>query len=66
MIYPLLIQILIISNFSDNMVLVNVDLNNAILDDVNFENDDPEIIIFVKRMAQRNRYKQHKTCKKNK
>lgn len=51
MIYPLLIQILIISNFSDNMVLVNVDLNNAILDDVNFENDDPEIIIFVKRMA---------------
>ena len=33
------------------MVLVNVDLNNAILDDVNFENDDPEIIIFVKRMA---------------
>ena len=51
MIYPLLIQILIISNFSDNMVLVNVDLNNAILDDANFENDDPEIIIFVKRMA---------------
>ena len=51
MIYSLLIQILIISNFSDNMVLVNVDLNNAILDDVNFENDDPEIIIFVKRMA---------------
>ena len=51
MIYPLLIQILIISNFSDNMVLVNVDLYNAILDDVNFENDDPEIIIFVKRMA---------------
>lgn len=51
MIYSLLIQILIISNFSDNMVLVNVDLNNAILDDVNFENDDPEIIIFVRRMA---------------
>lgn len=33
------------------MGLVNVDLNNAILDDVNFENDDPETIIYVRRMA---------------
>ena len=50
--------------FSDDMGLVNVYLNNVSLEDVNFDNDDPETIIHVKFMVWCNRYKQHKTCKK--
>ena len=49
---------------SDDMGLVNVDLNNFSLDDDNFDIFYPETIIPVRLMASCNRYKQHKACKK--
>ena len=50
--------------FSDDIGLAMVDLNDVSLDDDNFDNDDPEIIIHVRFMAGCNRYKQTKACKK--
>ena len=45
--------------FSDNMDLVNVYLNTVSLDDVNFDDDDPEtIIIYIRLMDRCNRNKQ--------
>ena len=45
--------------FSDNMDLVNVYLNTVSLDDVNFDDDDPEtIIIYIRLMDRYNRNKQ--------
>ena len=52
--------------FSDDMGLVNVDLNNFSLDDDNFDIVYPETIIPVRLMASCNRHKQHKACKKKK
>ena len=37
--------------FSDDMGLVNVDVNNVSLNNVNFDNDDPENIIHVTLIA---------------
>ena len=49
------------SFFSDDMGLVNVDLNKVSLDDVNFDNDDPETNVTF--MPWYNRSKQYKWCK---
>lgn len=49
--------------FSDDMGLVNVNLNVS-LDDVNFGDNDSETIIYVRFKAWRNRYKQSKAYKK--
>ena len=46
--------------FSDDMVLVNVDCNNVSLDDVNFDNDDPETMIHIRLMTWCDRYKQQR------
>ena len=46
------------------MGLVNVDLNNASLDDANFDNSDPETISYDRLMIWWNGYKQRKTSKK--
>ena len=48
---------------SDNMCILSVDLNKINVDNVNFDENDPETIIHV--MAWRNRFKQHKTFKKD-
>ena len=50
--------------FSDDMGLLNVDLNNVSLDDTNFDNHDSETTIHVKFMAWCIWYKKCKTCKK--
>ena len=50
--------------FSDDVGLVNEDLNKFSLDGVNFGDDDLETIIFVRLMAWFNRYKQRKNVKK--
>ena len=42
--------------FSDDMGLVKVDVNNVSLDDVYFDDDDPETIIHVRLLAWCNRY----------
>ena len=44
--------------FSDEMGILSVDLNNVNLDDVNFDEGDPETIIHVKLTSWRNRHKQ--------
>ena len=49
--------------FSDDMVLVNTDLYVS-LDEVNFDDDDPEAIIHARLMVQCNRYKHCKEIKK--
>ena len=49
--------------FSDDMGLVNVNLNVS-LDDVNLGDNDSETIIYVRFKAWRNRYKQSKAYKK--
>ena len=41
----------IVTFFSDGMGLVTIDLNNISLDDCNFDEDDSETIIQIKRMA---------------
>ena len=46
-------------------ILISVDLNNINLDDANFYEDDPEIIIHVRLMAWCKKFKQCKTCKKD-
>lgn len=48
--------------FNNDMGLVNVDLNNAGLDDDDFDDDDPKTIINVRLMAWCNRYKNRKAC----
>ena len=50
--------------FSDDVGLVNEDLNKFSLDGVNFGDDDLETIICVRLMAWFNRYKQRKNVKK--
>ena len=50
--------------FSDKMGILSKDLNNINLDDINFDKDDPETIIFVRLMAWHNRFKQRKAFKK--
>ena len=47
------------------MGLLSVDLNNINLDDVNFDEDDPETIIAVRLMDWHNRLKQCKAFKKS-
>ena len=37
-----------------------LDLNNIYNDDDDFDEDDPKTIVFVRLMAWRNRFKQHK------
>ena len=46
------------------MSIFCIDLNNINLDDVNFDEDDPETIIHDKLMVWRNKFKQRKECKK--
>ena len=46
------------------MGVLSVDFNNINLDDVNFVEDDPEIIIHVGRMAWCNKFKQRIAFKK--
>ena len=46
------------------MGVLSVDFNNINLDDVNFVEDDPEIIIHVRRMAWCNKFKQRIAFKK--
>ena len=46
------------------MGIINVDLNNIILDHINFDEDDSETMIHVRLMAWRNRCKQHEVFEK--
>ena len=57
-------KILIMSHF---LVVkwVFLDLVKINIDDVNFDEDDPETIINVRLTAWRDRYKQRKSCKKD-
>ena len=48
----------------DEMGILSVDINNINLDDANFDEDDPRIIIHVRLMAYHKRLKQHKAFKK--
>ena len=50
--------------FSNEMGILSVDLSNINLDDVNFDEDDPETIVHVRRMAWRNRFKTRKAFRK--
>ena len=53
--------------FSDRYLdtgILSVDLNNVILENVNFDEYDPETIIYVRLMAWCNRFKQHKAFQK--
>ena len=45
-------------------VILRVDLNNISLDDVNFDEDDPETIIHVRLMAWHDQFKQSRAHKK--
>ena len=49
---------------SDEMGILNVDINNINIDDFKFDEDDTETIIHVRLMAWRNRLKQRKAFKK--
>ena len=49
--------------FSDEMGVLGVDFNTINLDDVNFREDNHEIIIYVRLMVWPNRFKQRKTFK---
>ena len=53
-----------VSIFSDDMGLVNVDVNNFSLSDNNFDFDDPETVIHVKLVTWCKKLKQRKACKK--
>ena len=56
---------LIVSYFcSRETCIFSVDLDKIDLDDINYD-DDPETIIHVRLMTWCNRYKQHKSCKKD-
>ena len=46
------------------MVIFSVDLDNIILDNVNFDEDDPETIIHARLLSWRNRFKQRKVFRK--
>ena len=50
---------------ADEMDIVSVDLDKINIDDVNFDEDDPETIIHVRVMAWHNRFKQRKAFKKD-
>ena len=50
----------IVKFFTDNMDLANIDLSNISSDYDNFDEDDPETIIYVRFMAWCNRFKQLK------
>ena len=50
---------------SDEMGILSVHHDKINLDDVNFDEDDPETIIHVRLMSWHNRYKQCKSCKKD-
>ena len=51
---------------SDEMSILSVDLDRIILDDVNFDEDDPETIFHVRLMTWLNRFKQRRAFKKDK
>ena len=51
--------------FGGEMSILSVYLDKINLDDVNFDEDDPEIIIHTRLMAWRNIFKQHKSSKKD-
>ena len=46
-----------ITCFGYKMGILSIDLNNINLDDVNFDEDDPEAIIHVRLMTWHNRFK---------
>ena len=52
--------------YSDEMGVLSVDFNNISLDDVNFDEGDPETIKYAILMAWCNRFKQSKALKKYK
>ena len=54
-------KILIMSHFVVMICILSVDLNNINLDDDNFDEDDPEIIIHVRLMAWGNKFKERVT-----
>ena len=51
--------------FGGEMVILSVDFDENNLDEVNFDEDDPEAFIHVRLMAWCNRSKQCKPCKKD-
>ena len=51
---------------SDEMSILSVDLDRIILDDVNFDEDDPETIFHVRLMTWLNRFKPRRAFKKDK
>ena len=57
-------NILVMSHFLATKVILNADLNNFNLDDVNFDEDDPETIINVKLLTWSDRFEQCKALKK--
>ena len=56
----------IVTFFSTDMGLTTMHFNNINLDDDNFDDDDPKTISHVRRIAWCDRYKQCKSCKRNK
>ena len=52
--------------FADQMGMLRVDLDNTNLNDNNFYEDDPEIIIHVKLLAWHYIFKKNKVLKKHK
>ena len=55
----------IVTFFSNYIDLISIKLNNNNVDDENLDDCDPETFNHVKLMAWHNRYKQHKTFKKD-
>ena len=51
--------------FSCNgMAILNIDINNVNLDDTNYDEDDPDTTILVKRLAWHMKFEKHKALKK--
>ena len=51
--------------FSCNeMGVLNIDLNNINLDDSNYDEDDPETIIYIRLLAWHMKFEKHKAYKK--
>ena len=48
----------------NDMGVLNIDLNNINLDDSNYDEDDPETIIYIRLLAWHMKFEKHKAYKK--
>ena len=48
----------------NDMGVLNIDLNNINLDDSNYDEDDPETIIYIRLSAWHMKFEKHKAYKK--